>query len=39
VGEERPCHEKKKVSVVEAYLDCFATKDLSRVSFAEDATI
>jgi hypothetical protein len=29
---------EQKVAVVEAYLDCFATKDLSRVSFAEDAT-
>jgi hypothetical protein len=24
--------------MVEAYLDCFATKDLSKVSFAEDVT-
>jgi ketosteroid isomerase-like protein len=29
---------EEKVSVVEAYLDCFVTKDLSRVSFAEDVT-
>ena len=29
---------EQKVAVVEAYLDCFATKDLSKVSFAEDAT-
>ena len=29
---------EEKVAVVEAYLDCFATKDLSRVSFAEDIT-
>jgi hypothetical protein len=29
---------ERKVAVVEAYLDCFATKDLSRVSFAEDVT-
>ncbi len=29
---------EEKVSVVEAYLDCFATKDLSKVSFAEDVT-
>ena len=29
---------EQKVAVVEAYLDCFATKDLSRVSFAEDVT-
>ena len=28
---------EQKVAVVEAYLDCFATKDLSRVPFAEDA--
>lgn len=29
---------EEKVSVIEAYLDCFATKDLSRISFAEDVT-
>ncbi len=29
---------EEKVSVVEAYLDCFATKDLSKMSFAEDVT-
>ena len=29
---------EQKVAVVEAYLDFFATKDLSKVSFAEDAT-
>ncbi|MGA7313536.1 MAG: nuclear transport factor 2 family protein [Silvibacterium sp.] len=29
---------EQKVAVVEAYLDCFATKDLSEVSFAEDVT-
>ncbi len=29
---------EQKIAVVEAYLDCFATKDLSKVSFAEDAT-
>src|SRR5580698_5318614 len=29
---------EEKVAVVEAYLDCFATKDLSKVSFAEDVT-
>jgi hypothetical protein len=28
---------EQKVAVVEGYLDCFA-KDLSKVSFAEDAT-
>ena len=27
-----------KVAVVEAYLDCFVTKDLSKLSFAEDIT-
>jgi hypothetical protein len=27
---------EEKVAVVEAYLDCFATKDLSKISFAED---
>src|SRR3954464_15694286 len=29
---------EQKVAVVESYLDCFATKDLSKVSFAEDVT-
>ena len=29
---------EEKVSVVGAYLDCFATKDLSKISFAEDVT-
>jgi hypothetical protein len=29
---------EQKVAVVEAYLDCFRTKDLSKVSFAEDVT-
>src|SRR3984957_20381603 len=29
---------EQKVAVVEAYLDCFATKDLSKACFAEDAT-
>jgi hypothetical protein len=29
---------EQKVAVVEAYLDCFGTKDLSKVSFAEDVT-
>jgi ketosteroid isomerase-like protein len=29
---------EEKVSVVEAYLDCFATKDLSKLSLAEDVT-
>jgi hypothetical protein len=27
-----------KVAAVEAYLDCFVTKDLSKVPFAEDVT-
>jgi hypothetical protein len=29
---------EQKVAVFEAYLNCFATKDLSKVSFAEDVT-
>jgi hypothetical protein len=29
---------EEKVSVVEAYLDCFTTKDLSKLSFADDVT-
>jgi hypothetical protein len=29
---------EQKVAAVEAYLDCFETKDLSEVSFAEDVT-
>jgi ketosteroid isomerase-like protein len=29
---------EQKVAAVEAYLDSFATKDLSKVSFAEDVT-
>jgi ketosteroid isomerase-like protein len=29
---------EEKIAVVEAYLDCFATKDLSSVFFAEDVT-
>ena len=29
---------KKKIAVVEAYLDCFRTKDPTVVSFAEDVT-
>jgi hypothetical protein len=29
---------EQKVAVVEAYLDCFATKDLSKVPLAEDVT-
>jgi hypothetical protein len=30
---------EEKVAAVEAYLDCFATKDLSRVPLAEDVTV
>ena len=30
---------EQKVATVEAYLDCFATKDLSKVSFAGDVTL
>jgi SnoaL-like domain len=29
---------EQKIAVVEAYLECFATKALSKVSFAEDVT-
>jgi hypothetical protein len=29
---------EEKVSVVEAYLDCFVSKDLSKLSFTEDVT-
>jgi hypothetical protein len=29
---------EQNVALVEAYLDCFATKDLSKVSFADDVT-
>ena len=29
---------EEKVAVVEAYLDCFISKDLSKVSLAEDVT-
>lgn len=29
---------EQKVAAVEAYLDCFATKDLSQVPLAEDVT-
>ena len=29
---------EQKVAVVEAYLDCLATKDLSKAPFAEDVT-
>jgi hypothetical protein len=29
---------EQKVAAVEAYLDCFVTKDLSKMPFAEDVT-
>jgi ketosteroid isomerase-like protein len=29
---------EEKIAVVDAYLDCFRTKDLSGLSFAEDVT-
>ena len=29
---------EQKVAAVEAYLDCFVTRDLSKVPFAEDVT-
>jgi SnoaL-like domain len=29
---------EQKVAVVDAYLDCFLTKDLSKVRFADDIT-
>jgi len=29
---------EQKIATVEAYLDCFATKDLSKIAFAEDIT-
>jgi hypothetical protein len=29
---------EQKVTAIEAYLDCFVTKDLSKVPFAEDVT-
>ena len=29
---------EQKVAVVDAYLDCFVTKDLSKVRFADDIT-
>ena len=29
---------EQKIEVVEAYLDCFVTKDVSRIPLAEDAT-
>jgi hypothetical protein len=38
VGEERVMSREENVSVVEASWDCFVTKDLSNVSFAEDVT-
>ena len=30
---------EQKISAVEAYLDCFVTKDLSNLPFAEDITL
>ena len=30
---------KQKIAVVEAYLDCFVSKSLSQVRFAEDVTV
>jgi hypothetical protein len=30
---------EQKVAVVDAYLDCFVTKDLSKVRFADDITL
>ena len=29
---------EEKIAAVEAYLDCFVTKDVSKVPFAEDVT-
>ena len=29
---------EQKIAAVEAYLDCFATKDLSKIPLAEDVT-
>jgi SnoaL-like domain len=37
-GRGEAMSREEKVSVVEAYLDCFTTKDLSKISFAEDVT-
>jgi hypothetical protein len=37
-GRGEGMSREQTITTVEAYLDCFATKDLSKVSFAEDAT-
>jgi SnoaL-like domain len=37
-GRGEAMSREEKVCVVEAYLDCFVTKDLSKMSFAEDVT-
>jgi SnoaL-like domain len=37
-GRGEVMSREEKVSVVEAYLDCFVSKDLSKISFAEDVT-
>jgi predicted ester cyclase len=37
-AEQKSMSREQKVAAVEAYLDCFATKDLSKVPFAEDVT-
>jgi hypothetical protein len=37
-GRGEAMSREEKVSVVEAYLDCFATKDLSKIAFTEDVT-
>jgi hypothetical protein len=35
---ERKMSREQKIAAVEAYLNCFSTKDLSGVPFAEDVT-
>lgn len=35
---EESMSREQKVAAVEAYLDCFVTKDLSQLPFAEDIT-
>jgi hypothetical protein len=37
-GRGEAMSREEKVSLVEAYLDCLATKDLTKVCFAEDVT-
>ena len=37
-GEEKIMSREDKTLIVEAYLDCFRTKDLSKLSLAEDVT-